>query len=350
MEENIQPTKKKKNLAPIILSVVLIIAAVFGIVKYNYAQHHEETDDAQLESDISTVLPRISGYITEINFEDNQTVKAGQILIKLDENDLRLKVDQAQAALDNAIANEAVIRANVGSSSAIVETSKASIEPAKVRLWKANQDYDRYKKLLADKAVTQQQFEAVKAEKESAESALEVAKKQETAAGTQESATSVQIKVAQSVIAQRKADLAFAQLQLSYATIKAPVSGVTSKKTVQLGQYIVAGQPLVAIVADSSIWVVANFKETQLDKMKVGQKVEVEVDAFKDRKLKAEISSFSGATGARFSLLPPDNATGNFVKVVQRLPVKIKLLEDAKTMAMLRPGMSVKVNVDLDSK
>ena len=349
MEENVNP-KKKKNFAPYILAGVLVIAAIFGIVKYNYAMHHENTDDAQLETDISPVLPRTSGYITEINFEDNQKVTAGQILIKLDENDLRLKVDQAQAALDNAIANEAVIRANVGSSSAVVATSKSSIAPAKIRLWKATQDYDRYKKLLADKAVTQSQFDAIKAEMESAQSAVEVAEKQEEAAGSQESATSVQIKVAQSVIAQRKADLDYAKLQLSYAVIKAPVSGIVSKKSVQIGQFVQAGQPLVSIVSDSSIWVVANFKETQLEKMKPGQKVEVEVDAFKDRMLNAEVSSFSAATGARFSLLPPDNATGNFVKVVQRLPVKIKFHEDAKTMSMLRPGMSVKVTVDLDNK
>ena len=349
MQETLEP-KKKKKVAPFILGGVLIIAAIFGVVKYNYALHHEETDDAQLESDISPLLPRTSGYITEINFEDNQNVKGGQVMVKLDDNDLKLKVQQAQAALDNAIANEAVIRANVGSSSANVATTKSSIEPVKIRLWKATQDYNRYKKLLADKAVTQSQFDAVQAEMESAQSQLEVAQKQETAAGTQESATSVQIKVAESVIAQRKADLEYAKLQLSYTTITAPISGITSRKNIQKGQYVQVGQPLVSIVSDSQVWVVANFKETQLAKMKPGQKVEVEVDAFKDRKLNAELASFSAATGARFSLLPPDNATGNFVKVVQRVPVKIMIKEDAKTMAKLRPGMSVRVVVDLDSK
>ena len=152
------------------------------------------------------------------------------------------------------------------------------------------------------------------------------------------------------MIAQRKADLEYAKLQLSYTTITAPISGITSRKNIQKGQYVQVGQPLVSIVSDSQVWVVANFKETQLAKMKPGQKVEVEVDAFKDRKLNAELASFSAATGARFSLLPPDNATGNFVKVVQRVPVKIMIKEDAKTMAKLRPGMSVRVVVDLDSK
>lgn len=350
MEHNSETPKKKKKTAPIILGLVLIIAIIFGVTKYNWAQHHEETDDAQLESDISPLLPRTSGYVTEINFEDNQQVKTGTLMVKLDDNDLRLKVQQAQAALDNAIANEAVIRANVGSSSANVSTFKANLGPAKVRLWKANQEYDRYQKLLADGAVTKQQFESVKAEKESAESQLEVAQKQEQAAGTQEGASAEQIKVAESVIAQRKADLDYAKLQLSYTIINAPISGLTSKKNIQKGQFVQVGQPLVSIVSDSDIWVVANFKETQLEKMKIGQKVEVEVDAFKSRKLNAEIGSFSAATGARFSLLPPDNATGNFVKVVQRVPVKIKIKEDAKTMSMLRPGMSVRVTVDLDTK
>ena len=347
-EKHKKPKKKKSLVMPLILALVLIAGSIYGFQKYTFAQHHEDTEDAQLEGDINPVLPRVSGYVTEIKFEENQHVNAGDTLVKLDDRDLKIKVAQAEASLENAKANVTAVSATGQSSVASADATSANIKTAQVRLWKANQDFDRYSKLLADHAITLQQFDVVKAEKEGAEAALEVAKRQQTASRSQSTAVNQQVGVAKSVIAQRQAELDFAKLQLSYASVVAPVSGTVSKKSVQPGQLVQAGQPLVAIVSDKNLWVVANFKETQLDKVREGQPVEVEVDAYKHEIIKGKVNSVAGATGAKFSLLPPDNATGNFVKVVQRVPVKITLDADKAMLAKLHPGMSVKVVVEID--
>jgi membrane fusion protein (multidrug efflux system) len=219
-----------------------------------------------------------------------------------------------------------------------------------VKVQKSKEDYDRYSALLAQHATTQSAFDAVKADRDAALTQLDIAQKQLDAVQKQNSAALEQVKVAESVVTQRKADLDFANLQLSYAALVAPMDGKVSKKNVQMGQYVQAGQALFSIVDENNVWVVANFKETQLEKMQPGQSVEVHVDAFGDMPLKGEVASFSGATGARFALLPPDNATGNFVKVVQRVPVKIKITTDKNTAEKLRPGMSVSVVVNTDDK
>jgi membrane fusion protein (multidrug efflux system) len=240
MEEQ-KPKKKKKIVLPIILIVIFLAAAFFGINKYIYFQHHEDTDDAQLEGDISPVLPRVAGFVTQLNIVDNQKVKTGDTLVKLDDRDFKIKVSQAQAALDNATANVEVMKANVVSAEAAFETAKANVESTKIKIWKTTQDYNRYEKLLADKSITQQQFESVKADKESAESMMDVAKKQQEAAMKQYQASQQQVQYAQSMVAQRQADLDYAKLQLSYTTLLAPVDGIISKKNVELGQYVQAG-------------------------------------------------------------------------------------------------------------
>jgi membrane fusion protein (multidrug efflux system) len=346
--ETTEQKKPKKKAPLIILSLVIISAAAFGVSKYVYSLHHEDTDDAQLDADISPVLSRVSGYVNEINFEENTHVNKGDTLVKLDDRDLQIKVQQAQAALDNALANVAVAKANSGTSRANVQTASSNVEAAKVRQWKAAQDFERYQSLLNDKAVTQQQFDAVKAEKLSADAQLDAIMKQESAANMQGQSASQQVTVAESMIAQRQSDLDFAKLQLSYASIVAPASGIVSRKSIQVGQYVNAGTPLFSVVSDSGVYVIANFKETQLEKMKTGLPVDVKVDAFPSEKIEGTVHSFSAATGAKFSLLPPDNATGNYVKVIQRIPVKIKINADKNVLAMLRPGMSVKVSVKLD--
>jgi membrane fusion protein (multidrug efflux system) len=346
--ETTEQKKPKKKAPLIILALVIISAATFGISKYMYSLHHEDTDDAQLDADISPVLSRVSGYVNEIRFEENQHVNKGDTLVKLDDRDLQIKVEQAQAALENARANVFVAKANSGTSRANVATASSNVEAAKVRVWKATQDFDRYQHLLNDKAITQQQFDGVKAEKLSAEAQLESINRQQGAASMQGEAAAQGITVAESMIAQRKADLDFAKLQLSYATIIAPATGLASKKNIQPGQFVNAGTPLFSIVSGDGAYVIANFKETQLEKMKTGLPADVTVDAFPSQKIEGTVYSFAAATGAKFSLLPPDNATGNYVKVIQRIPVKIKLNGSREMMAMLRPGMSVRVSVKLD--
>lgn len=358
------PGAKKRNIVfPIILSLLVIAGAWFGISKYIRGQHHEETDDAQIESNISPVIPRIAGYVKAINVTDNQQVKKGDTLLVLDDRDLKIRVDQAEAALATAQSNLKVARAtstaagsNIATSRAGISTVDAQIEEAKVNVWRTTQDFNRYENLIKDHSITQQQYEQASAQKQTAERQLQVlvaqrnqVSSQSSAVITQTSATSQQVNVANAVIKQRLADIEDAKLNLSYTVIIAPAEGLVSKVNVQAGQYLQAGQSLFSIVLNQSIWVVANFKETQLDKMKVGQRVEVKVDAYPGHPFEAKLTSFSPATGARFALLPADNASGNFVKVVQRLPVKIEFDSSSDPRVKnLRPGMNVDVDVHLD--
>jgi membrane fusion protein (multidrug efflux system) len=339
---------KKKKILPAILALIVIASAAFGINKYIYSQHHEDTDDAQVDADISPVLARVSGYVHEIRFADNQQVKKGDTLIMLDDRDLQIKLQQMRAAYDNANANITVARANTGASEANFETAKSNVEAAKVRVWKATEDYKRYENLIAQNAAPRQQFDAAKAEKETAEAALQTATKQQQAATMQVHASQQLIAAAQSQLSQRQADIDFATLQLSYTIVTAPANGIASRKNVEPGQLVNAGAPLFAVVSTDDISVIANFKETQLTRMKEGLPVDVKADAFPDEKINGTVYRFSAATGAKFSLLPPDNATGNFVKVIQRVPVKIKLSGSKEVLARLRPGMSVRVSVKLD--
>src|SRR5689334_17451365 len=205
--ETTEEKKPKKKAPLIVLSLVIISAATFGISKYVYSLHHEDTDDAQLDADISPVLSRVSGYVNEIRFEENQHVNKGDTLVKLDDRDLLIKVQQAQAALDNALANVAVAKANSGTSNANVATAASNVEAAKIRLWKASQDFERMQNLRNDNAITQQQFDAAKADKQTAEAQLEATVRQQAAASMQGQASAQQVTVAESMIAQRQADL-----------------------------------------------------------------------------------------------------------------------------------------------
>lgn len=354
---------KKNNRFIIVLALLVIVGGTYGTVKYIHAQHHEETDDAQIEANISPVIPRVSGYIKSVLVKDNQQVKKGDTLLILDDRDLQLKVEQAEAALLAARSNMGMARASTAASQANIATSEANvyaidaqIETAKVNVWRATQDFNRYSNLIKDHSITQQQFEQAQAQKQTAERQLQVlteqknaAKKQTASVVSQSEATSGQIQMAQATIAQREADVENAKLNLSYTVITAQKDGMVSKINVHEGQFLQTGQSLFSIVTNEKVWVVANFKETQLNKMLEGQKVTVHVDAFPGHDFNARVSSFSPATGARFALLPPDNSSGNFVKVVQRLPVKIEFTDtDDKALSQLRPGMNVDVDVHLN--
>lgn len=345
--ENTAPKKKNKVL-PIILVLVVCTVGIYAFNKISYARHHEDTDDAQLDNDINPVLSRVAGYVDQIRFEDNQLVNKGDTLVLLDDRDLEIKVEQAAAALENAKAAVSVAEANVSSAIANFETAKSTVESSRIRVWKSSQDFTRFQNLLNDKAVTQQQYDAAKAEKETADAQQSISQRQQNAASAMVDAAKKQITVANANVSQKQADLDYAKLQLSYATIIAPATGIASKKNIQQGQFVNAGSSLFAIVADNNVYVLANFKETQLEKMQKGNPVEVIVDAFPDTKLEGTVYNFSAATGAKFSLLPPDNATGNFVKVIQRIPVKIALKGLETLKDKLRPGMSVKVSVKID--
>jgi len=338
--------KKKKNIViPIILGVLLVIGAYFGITGWSYYSKHVDTDDAQIDADISPVVARVGGYVQNINFEENTHVQEGQVLVKLDDSDYKVKLEQAESGQKGANAGVNVSQAQIVATQANTSTAKANVEAAKVKLNLTQKDFDRYANLVKDGSITQQAFDQAKAAKESAQAAYQAAQDQYNAAVKQVGTTQSQLAVSSNVISQRQSDVDFAKLQLSYAEIKAPSSGIVSKKNVQKGQLVQAGQALFSIVNDGSIYVTANFKETQLEKIKIGSKVEIEVDAYPNEKIEGEVYNFSPITGAKGSLLPPDNATGNFVKVVQRVPVKIKIHPSKELLTKLRPGMSVKASV-----
>ena len=359
-----ETSPKKKNKAfIIILALLVILGAWFGLTKYFHGQHHEETDDAQVQANISPVIPRVSGYILKVNARDNQPVKKGDTLLVLDDRDLKLKVEQAEAALATAQSNlqsaKAVTNAassNIATSQAAVATANAQIETAKVSVWRATQDYNRYANLIENHSVTQQQYEQALAAKQTAERQVQVlidqrnqVSQQTNVVASQSTATSQQIGVAASIIKQKQVDVEDAKLNLSFAIITAPADGLVSKVNAQPGQYLQAGQSLFSIVLNDDVWVVANFKETQFNKMRIGQKVIVHADAFPNHSFEATLTSFSPATGAQFSLLPPDNASGNFVKVVQRLPVKIEFNnKNDSLIKQIRAGMNVNVDVHLN--
>lgn len=357
-------TKKKRNPVFIIVLAILVIGGGwFGISKYQHSLHHEDTDDAQVNGDISPVIPRVAGYVTEVKVRDNQRVKKGDTLMILDNRDYVIKVEQAEAALqiaqsslNTARATTTAARANIATSQASVGTIDAQIEAARVNLWRATQDHERYANLIKDHSITQQQYEQALASKQTAEKQLAIleeqkkqAQQQTNAVSVQSNATASQISVAGATIHQRQVDIDAAKLNLSYTVITAPQDGLVSKVNVQTGQYVQAGQPVFSVVHSENLWVIANFKETQLDKMKEGQKVTIKVDAYPGHTFDAKLASFSPATGSTFALLPPDNATGNFVKVVQRLPVKIEFTDGSDVLVKkLRPGMNVFVDVHLD--
>lgn len=340
-----QPKKKKKIIFPVILALVLIGAMIFTVKEYLYYQNHQETDDAQVDADISPVVARVGGYVKEIRFQDNQYVKEGDTLVVLDDRDYKIRLQQAQAALTSAKQSVNVSQSNVTEAKTGITTAEANVEAVKVQVWKTTQDFERYQNLYNDHAITKAQFDEAKAAKDAAEAQLIVAKSQLPVQAKRVSANQSQVGATASNIASRQADIDYAKLQLTYTVIIAPTSGIVSKKGIQLGQLVQAGQTIFSIVHENDIYITANFKETQMGELKLNDKVDVEVDAFPDTKIVGIIQSFSGATGAKFSLLPPDNATGNFVKVVQRIPVKITLQADSAIVNRLRPGMSVKVVV-----
>jgi membrane fusion protein (multidrug efflux system) len=353
--------KRKKNIRFASLFAFIIIAGgSYGMIKYIHSQKHEETDDAQIEAKISPVIPRVSGYIKEVRVKDNQHVHQGDTLLILDDQDFLLKIEEARAALAMAqsnvqVANSGipVTNANIVTADANVNTVAARIEAAKVNVWRTQQDFDRYANLIKDHSITQQQYEQALAARQSAQRQLEVlqaqkssALKQTAAVSTQKSVTSGHIAAAKANILKSQAALESAELNLSYTVITAAVDGQISTVNLQPGQYLQAGQALFNIIPRDRKWVVANFKETQLTKMKLGQKVTITVDAYPNRELEGKVTSFSPLTGAKSSLLPADNASGNFVKVVQRLPVKIEFTKaDDSLFDKLRAGMNVFVDV-----
>jgi membrane fusion protein (multidrug efflux system) len=356
--------KKKTNAKFIIILLVLILAGgIYGISKYIHSQGHEETDDAQIEKNMNPIIPRVSGYISKVYVKDNDYVKKGDTLFTIDKRDYQLKIEEANAAYIAAEGGFEVAKEDIGSalasiavSDANVQSAGGNIETAKIRLGRATSDYVRYENLYKNHSITKQQFEQALAAKQEAESQVRILQQQQKASSFQKSVieaksrvSNKQTEVAAANIKKAKALLEVAQLNLTYTVVTAAIDGQVSKIDIQPGQLVQQGQSLFYIINNNEAWVVANFKETQLNKMIIGQKVTIKVDAYPDYDFEGTLTSFSPATGSRFSLLPPDNATGNFVKTIQRLPVKISLnaSNDPEKIKLLRPGMNADVDVHL---
>jgi membrane fusion protein (multidrug efflux system) len=296
------------------------------------------TDDAQVEGRIVPVLSRVGGYVRSVHVAENQPVKAGDLLVDLDDRELHARVAQAEAELAAGLANAG----ESGQAAARLRAARAAAVQARADVAKADSDLVRYRSLAERSIVSRQQLDAVVTDAASAHARADAAEQLVAAAAAE-------VRVAESRAEAARAARDEARLERSYAVIAAPCDGVVSKKNVEVGQLVQPGQALLAVVPLSDVWVVANLKETQLERLRPGETAEIRADSYPRRVWHGHVDSVSPATGAKFSLLPPDNATGNFVKVVQRVPVKILVDEPYDAAQPLRPGMSVRVDVSTDS-
>jgi membrane fusion protein (multidrug efflux system) len=353
-----KPGNGKRRLF-VLLTIGLIAVGIFVFLKIR-AAGHEQTDNAQLDAMITPIRNIVPGFITAIHFEDNQQVQKDEVLIEIDQQDYKARVAQAEAALESAKAQlemartgASVAKTNANSTSLSSAAIKDNIKSQQALVTRNEQELARLDKMLKDGSATRQQYEATVAETESSKAKLEMLQKEYDAstsqtlgAKTTAEGKHAEIELAEAVIKQRESELQLAQTQLANTLIKAPYDGIVSKKSVEMGQYLQAGVPVCSVVDFNHLWLSANFKETQIEDIRVGQDVRIKLDAFPHSRIKGRVESFGGATGAKFSLLPPDNATGNFVKITQRVPVRIAITDYPEELkGMLLPGLSAVADV-----
>lgn len=344
--ENTNPPRKKSRVLFIIIGIVAV-AAFFGIRSLLHNLKYETTDNAQIESRSVPVISRVAGYIDSLGVDDYGQVSADQTIIKIDDAEYALAATQAKADWMNARADEANAQAGYQNALANKKLASANADVQLTRLNKAKADFARDEALLKEGAITTKQLEDSRSNYDAASKQYTANRDQINLASTQVAIAEAQIQKVKALIETRKAAYDQAQLKLSYCRITAPISGRIGKRTIEKGQFVQAGAPLFSIVNSESFWVVANFKETQLEKMREGQEVDINIDGYPDVELKGKISAFSQATGSKFALLPADNSTGNFVKVTQRIPVKIDIVNAAEYKNILRAGLSVEVEVNV---
>ncbi len=343
MEQN--KTARKFKPIFVILPLVLLVGGYFGIKSLMHALNYESTDNAQVESNAVPVLSRIGGYADSVLVADYQLVKAGDLLVTIDSREYELAVQQAEADLLQAEADLATAKANLSNISAGESVAAANTEVMQTRLDKALNDLKRDEALYADGSITKRQLEDSRSNVTTARKQLVAGNQQIRQVSVQNGTAAAQIQKAMAVIATRKAALEQAKLKLEYTHIYAPASGRIGKKNLAPGQFIQPGQPIFTLVDNEKFWVVANFKETQIAKLAIGKKAIIKLDGYPDMPIEGTITSFSEATGAKFSLLPPDNASGNFVKVTQRVPVKIEFNNTPELKKILKAGLSAYIDV-----
>lgn len=348
-EHTTRRKKSRVNLLNVVFVVAIVGALAWIANLYFRFENSEITDDAQVEQFITPINARVGGYIEEIRFTEHQPVKKGDTLVIIDDSEIRIQLAQAEAAYLDAIASKNVTSSNVNTVSNSVAVSEANIAEAKARLWNIEKNYKRYANLLEEEAVTRVQFEQAKTEYDAAQARLHslLEQKESTQLSTKEAKSRLAVNEAN--IKRAAAMLDMAKLNLQYTVITAPYDGVVGRRNIQEGQLIQPGQALVPIVRSSQVWVVANYKETQIGKLRVGQPVQVRVDAIEDEVFQGKITAISEATGSRFSAVPTDNSTGNFVKIQQRIPVRIEFTShnSSEDLNRLRAGMNVEVEAKL---
>jgi len=329
--------RQRKVLIAFIAALILLIAVIFYYCVF--IAPYESTDDAFIDGYVTLISPRVPGQVTQLLVTDNQEVKAGDELVEIDPRDYEAGLAQAKADLAAAQSKSDQSQAQVKVSEARVAQAQAAVTAAGAEAQRADDDLKRYQS-VESKAVSQSAIDLAQAQALSADANLEAAYSQTNAAEADVTLSEAGVETATAAIQQAEAKLQQAELNVSYTKIIAPMDGRITARTVQQGNYVQPGQALLALVP-RDVWVTANFKETQLTYMKPGQPVELRIDAYPNRKFKGKVDSLQAGTGARFSLLPPENAVGNYIKVVQRVPVKIVFDEEMPTNLDIAPGMSV---------
>jgi membrane fusion protein (multidrug efflux system) len=332
------------NILITIIAIIVVLAGVYYFIRYlGFSRHYEETNDAQVESYINPVSARAGGYIDQVKFEEHQLVKRGDTLVILDDREYKAQLEAAEAAIEDARAQLTVLSAGINSSEIGTNVNKDQIKGAQARYVQQQQDIKRYKNLVKEEAATGSDLEQVQARYDVAASDYSAAQNSLKTNQARVEELKTHFALLKADIKRKQAALELARLNLSYTVIRAPYSGRLGRKNILEGQQIQPGQPLVSIINEDQKWITANYKETQVEGMYVGQPVDIRVDAISGKVFKGRIEAIAGSTGSRFSLLPPDNSTGNFVKIIQRVPVKI-VFEDKETNQFI-PGMNVTVAV-----
>jgi membrane fusion protein (multidrug efflux system) len=333
--------KRRLRLFGLIATLVILVAVIFYYSRF--VAPYEDTDDAFIDGYVTLIAPRVSGPVTKLLITDNQAVKAGDELVEIDSRDYEASLSQAQADLAAAQSKLDSAKAQVSVSESKVIQAQAAVTSAEAQNERATADLKRYES-VESRAISKTEYDLAQAQARSATADLQAAHSQVKSAQAQVALDQADVETANATVQQAQAKLQQAQLNLSYTKITAPFDGHITARTVQTGNYVSPGQALFALVP-RDVWVTANFKETQLANMRAGDPVKVRVDAYPNLNLKAKVDSLQAGTGARFSLLPPENAVGNYVKVVQRVPVKIVFDEELPTNLDLSPGMSVEPKV-----
>jgi len=341
---NLRKEKKKKNrksyqkkrvIVPAITAVVFLILGILSVI---YSFYYQSTDDAFVEGRLISVAPKASGHIVKLYVNDNDNVKAGQLIAQIDKKDYEAKVNQLEASLNEAIAEADVSVSEIDKSQALLAQSAEGLDSAKSKLDFAKKDFARYSALNKDGICTKQEYDSSKTRLEVANSNYNEAIEKQKSMDSSLKSSKAKNEAAAANIQKLEAELEIAKLNLSYTDIYAPQDGSVSSRNVEVGNYVNVGQPIMSIVSPE-VWIVANFKETQVGNMKKGQDVTVKIDTFGGKKFKAKVDSIQRASGAKASLFPPENAVGSYIKIVQRIPVKIIFTEDYSDFNIV-PGMS----------